>query len=120
VVPQIIGSRAYHDGGLIVITADEAPSSGEYADSSSCCGQPVFPDMTAAGTGRARGHGGGTVGALLLSRYVRGGTTAPQHFNHFSLLRTIEDVFGLAHLGYAALPEEKPLGPGLFLAKPRG
>jgi phosphatidylinositol-3-phosphatase len=119
VVPQILRSKAYHDGGLLVITADEAPSTGEYADSSFCCGQPPFPNLP-AGAGPARGHGGGTVGALLLSRYVKGGTTAQERFNHFSLLRTIEDVFALPHLGYAALPEEKALEPGLFLAKPAG
>ena len=46
--------------------------------------------------------GGGQVGALLLSPYVKPGTTSQEPFNHFSLLRTIESLFGLPHLGYAA------------------
>src|ERR1700722_20165577 len=48
VVPEIMASKAYKQGGLIAITVDEAPSSGELADSSSSCGQPVFPNLPAA------------------------------------------------------------------------
>jgi hypothetical protein len=117
VAPQILGSKAYADGGLIVITVDEAPSSGEFADSSSCCGQPRFPNLASAPTGLSP-RGGGTVGALLLSRYVKGGTTSQEQFNHFSLLRSIEDLFSLRHLGYAALPAVKAFPPSLFTAAP--
>jgi hypothetical protein len=34
VVPEIIASKAYKENGLLAITTDEAPSSGEFADSS--------------------------------------------------------------------------------------
>jgi len=119
VVPEILASKAYHEGGLIVITVDEAPSGGEYGDSSSCCGQPSFPNLAAASTG-GRVRGGGAVGALLLSRYVKGATTNQEAFNHFSLLRTIEDLFSLKHLGYAGLPAVKPFEPSMFTAKPSG
>jgi hypothetical protein len=115
VVPEIMRSAAYRKAGLLVITADEAPSSGEYADSSSCCGQPAFPNLPAAGT---RGQGGGTVGAMLLSPWVKGGVTSQEHFNHFSLLHTIEALFSLRPLGYAALSEEKAFEAGMFLARP--
>ena len=43
VVPEILASPAYHKGGLLIITTDQAPTTGEYADSSSCCMQPRFP-----------------------------------------------------------------------------
>jgi hypothetical protein len=106
VVPEILASKAYKHGGLLVITVDQAPSTGVDADSSSCCGQPTFPALppppALPGGGVARPTGGGQVGALLLSPYVQGGTTNQETFNHFSLLRTIEDLFGLGHLGYAA------------------
>jgi len=98
-----------------VITVDEAPSSGELADSSSCCGQPLFPNVpskSAAGAPR----GGGAVGALLLSPFVKAGTTDEEKFNHFSLLRTIEDLFGLKHLGYAGLSTVKSFEPSMFTA----
>src|SRR5256885_13311244 len=45
VVPEITRSKAFRSGGLLVITVDEAPSSGEFADSSSCCGQPQYPNL---------------------------------------------------------------------------
>lgn len=110
VIPEIMASKAYKQSGLIVITADEAPSEGEYGDSSSCCGQPEYPNFVSSG----RQHGGGTVGALLLSPFVKGGTTVSESYDHYSLLRTIEDVFGLAHIGYAALPAVKSFSAGLL------
>jgi hypothetical protein len=118
VVPQIRRSRAYSHGGLIVITSDEAPSSGEYSDSGSCCGQPAtYPDIP-AGTSPFSGPGGGTVGALLISPYVKGGTTSQEQLNHFSLLRTLADLFHVPHPGYSALAGVKGLEPALFTAKP--
>ena len=113
-VPRILASRPYKDGGLLVITVDEAPSSGEFADSSSCCGQPAYPNLAAAPPSGHTGRGGGAVGALLLSPFIGHASTSQEPYNHFSLLRTIEDVFGLSHLGYAALPAVKPFEPGLF------
>jgi hypothetical protein len=115
VVPRITSSKAYRDGGLLVITTDEAPSTGEFADSSSCCGQPSYPNVTSPAGGL--GRGGGAVGALLLSPFVKGASTSQEPYNHFSLLRTIEDIFKLKHLGYAGLSAVKALSPALFQAK---
>jgi phosphatidylinositol-3-phosphatase len=120
VVPRILASKAYRHGGLLVITVDQAPSSGIYADSSSCCEEPHFPALpppaTLPGGGSLPPAGGGQVGALLLSPYVKAGTTNQETFNHFSLLRTIEDLFGLGHLGYAALPKLEAFGASVFNA----
>jgi phosphatidylinositol-3-phosphatase len=115
VVPEIMGSKNYKNGGLIVITVDEAPSSGEFADSSSCCGQPRFPNIPPAPSGLSR-RGGGAVGALLLSPFVKGATTSQEPYNHFSLLRTLEDLFGLGHLGYAGASGLSSFEPALFNA----
>jgi phosphatidylinositol-3-phosphatase len=118
VVPEILGSKGYKEGGLLVITTDEAPSSGELADSSSCCGQPRFPNLPTAGTPGAGlpARGGGEVGALLVSPFVKPHTTNQEPYNHFSLLRTIEDLFGLEHLGYAASPGVNSFEPAVFSA----
>jgi hypothetical protein len=118
VVPKILASKAYRQGGLLVITSDAAPSTGALADSSSCCGQPRFPNLPPA-TGIAASlppEGGGQVGALLLSPFVKARTISQAPFNHFSLLRTIEDLFGLKHLGYAAGAKVGALEPSLFTA----
>jgi hypothetical protein len=112
IVPEIMTSKAYKHGGLIVITTDEAPSTGEYADSSSCCGQPTYPNLTTTGLRQ----GGGGVGALLLSPLIKGGTTASERYNHYSLLKTVEDIFGLSHLGYAALPAVNSFAASLLNA----
>jgi hypothetical protein len=116
VVPEILASKAYRESGLLVISVDEAPSSGEFADSTSCCGQPLFPNAPAK-TPSGAPRGGGGVGALLLSPYVKGGTTSQELFDHFSLLRTIEDLFGLRHLGYAGLSAVKSFEPSMFTAR---
>jgi phosphatidylinositol-3-phosphatase len=107
---EILASPAFKKDGLLVITGDEAPSSGDFADSSSCCGQPKYPNYTAPGFGQ----GGGQVGALLLSPFIKGGTSDQERYNHFTLLRTIEDIFGVRHLGYAALPVVKSLPVSLL------
>ncbi len=121
VVPEILASRAYKQNGLLVITVDEAPSSGELADSSGCCGQPSFPNTPPTGASVGlRPQGGGTVGALLLSPYLKGATTSQEPYNHFSLLRTIEDLFGLKHLGYAALPTVKSFEAAMFSSRKLG
>jgi phosphatidylinositol-3-phosphatase len=113
VVPEILASKAYKENGLLAITVDEAPSSGEFADSSSCCGQPQFPNLPASATGLSP-EGGGQVGALLLSPFIKTHAVSQEPYNHFSLLRTIEDLFGLSHLGYAAGSKVSSFEPSLF------
>jgi phosphatidylinositol-3-phosphatase len=115
-VPQILASKAYKKDGLLAITVDDAPSSGEYADSSSCCGQPRFPNLPApTGAAALSPPGGGQVGLLLLSPFIKkGGGLAQETYDHFSLLATVEQVFGLGKLGYAGLSEAKPFSASLF------
>lgn len=119
VVPKILSSKAYKQDGLLVITTDEAPTTGEFADSSSCCGQPRFPNLPAPATAApGLAEGGGQVGALLLSPFVKPHTTSQEPYSHFSLLRTIEDLFKLKHLGYAGAAKVPSFEPSLFEAKP--
>jgi phosphatidylinositol-3-phosphatase len=115
-IPEILASSAYKKDGLLAITVDAAPSSGEWADSSSCCGQPKFPNLPAAtGVSALSPPGGGQVGLLLLSPFIKkGGALVQSTYNHFSLLATVEELFGLSKLGYAGLSEVKALSPSLF------
>jgi hypothetical protein len=121
VVPAILDSAAYKQGGLLIITTDQAPVTGPAADSSSCCSQPSFPGIpgnqptgSAPAAAKLPPPGGGQVGALLLSPYVKPHSFDQEPFNHFSLLRTIEDLYGLGHLGYAALPGVKSFDASVF------
>jgi hypothetical protein len=116
VVPEILSSKAYKQNGLLAITVDQAPSSGEDADSSSCCGQPNYPNLPApTGVAKLSGSGGGQVGLLLLSPFIKkGGGLSQETYNHFSLLATVEEAFGLGRLGYAGGSEVKPFSASLF------
>jgi phosphatidylinositol-3-phosphatase len=118
VVPQILASKAYKTGGLLAITVDQAPATGIEADSSSCCGQPRFPGLPLPaplpGGGQLPPSGGGQVGALLLSPFVKAGAVDQDPYNHFSLLRTIEDLFALKHLGYAGAGGVSSFGGSVF------
>ncbi|HUE25583.1 MAG TPA: alkaline phosphatase family protein, partial [Solirubrobacteraceae bacterium] len=44
VIPEIEKSAAYKADGMIAITFDNAPQSGPFADSSSCCNNPTYPN----------------------------------------------------------------------------
>ncbi|HLX87937.1 MAG TPA: alkaline phosphatase family protein, partial [Acidimicrobiales bacterium] len=95
-VPKILSSPAYQQDGMLVITFDEGSFPG---DASACCNEGPGPDSPLPGI---EGLGGGKVGALVLSPFVKGGTVSTTAYNHYSLLGSIEDLFGLARLGYAA------------------
>jgi phosphatidylinositol-3-phosphatase len=109
ILPAIQESFAYKDGGLIVITSAQAPQEGEKADASACCVYPPYPNLPpeveVPPTGPVKETGGGgRVGALLISPFVEPGTSSETYFNHFSLLATIEELFELERIGYAAEP----------------
>lgn len=110
IVPNIEESFAYKDGGLIVITSAEARQEGESPDASACCITPDYPNLEepeseepVTGPVRKTG-GGGQVGALLISPFIEAGTSSETYFNHYSLLVSLEELFGLERIGYAAEP----------------
>ncbi len=112
-VPRITGSAAFKRDGLLVVTFDEAEAEGETADASACCNQAQFPNTPNNG-GPTPGRGGGRVGAVALSPFIRAGTVTSHPYNHFSFLRTVEGLFGLPFLGYAATPDPGSFGADVF------
>ena len=68
--------------------------------------------------------GGGDTGSVLISPYIKPGSTSTVYYNHYSWLRTMEDLFnvgpsspgldGLGHIGYAAQPGLAPFGTDVF------
>ena len=107
-VPRITASRAFRRDGLLIVAFDEAEG-----DSSACCGEQPGPNTPAPG-GQSGGPGGGRTGAVLLSRFIRPSTVSSESYNHYSLLRSVEDFFGLSHLGYAAAAGLRPFGTDVF------
>ena len=96
-VPLILNSPAYKDRGALFITFDEASNS----DTSGCC---------ATGYSQIGLDGGGRIGLLMLSPFGRAGHATDAYYSHFSLLRTVEDAFGInEHLNTASADKEKPM-----------
>ena len=96
-VPRITGSPAYRRGGLLEITFDE--SDGPQSDSRACCGERSGPGSPLPGI---TGPGGGRVGAVLLSPFIRPGTRTATPYDHYSSLASWESALGLPRLGDAA------------------
>ena len=87
-MPAILNSTAYQNGGAVFITWDE----GEGGD--------------------------GPIGMIVLSPQAKGGGYSNSiHYTHGSLLRTVEEIFGVSLLGDAALQSDLS---DLFMPAPVG
>lgn len=122
-IPLIMASDAYQDNGLIVINFDEsdltlqAGANGVLtitAQGLFCCNeQPgpnlaTFPQTTNLAPTVSltfQNYGGDRTGAVLLSPLLKAGTVSNTPFNHYSLLKSLEDIFDTdEYLGYAGQP----------------
>jgi hypothetical protein len=110
-IPKILASPAFRHDGMLVVTFDEAELEGSNADASSCCGEGPGPNSPLPGI---TGLGGGRVGAVIVSRWTRPGRVNATAYNHYGLLRSIEDLFALDHLGYASSPTVSSFGHDVF------
>ncbi|MFI4980186.1 MAG: alkaline phosphatase family protein, partial [Nevskiales bacterium] len=108
-VPQIQASPAYQKYGLLIITFHE--SNGVTSDSYACCGEGPGPKTLLPGL---VGLGGGKVGAVLLSPFIKPGTVTATAYNHYSMLRSVQDIFGLAYLGNAGASGQAGFGSDVY------
>jgi len=107
-VPLILGSAGFNQGnGLLVVTFDEAGTS----DATACCAEQGGPSSPDPGI---FGPGGGRTGAVVISPFTLPGVSNPTPYNHYALLRTIEDIFGLGHLGMAGASGLKAFGADVY------
>lgn len=93
-VDEVTASAAWRDGGLLVVTWDEGDG-----DSG------VDPSTGALGSA-----GGGAVLTVVATPGGTAGRRLPGPYNHYSLLRTLEDAFGLPLLGAAGDPGVRAMG----------
>jgi hypothetical protein len=139
---MIFASPAYQSGKLLVVlTFDESG----FTDSRACaeldqskCNSPTGPNVNNPGyspilgmfkaqvppTATYQYAGGGQVGAVLFNRDLiePGSVNTVGTYNHFSALRSYEDLLGLTeggddgqgHLGFAATAGMLPFGPDVF------
>lgn len=82
-VPKILASAAYKKDGLLIIAFDELAPEAD----------PAAP-----------------VGALLLSKFVTKGATDPFEYSPYSLLKSIEELFGLSYLANARSVKVRSFG----------
>jgi phosphatidylinositol-3-phosphatase len=131
-VPQILASPAYLQDGLLIITFDESNYGTETSTTNTttgqttvnivfqgqpCCNQQPGPNLSSVRPGSFTlvntsklvenlvfdGFGGDQVGALLISPFVKPGTSSSIAYNHYALLKSLEDIYKVnGHLGYAA------------------
>ena len=117
-VTAIMGSPAWKSGlAAIFIVTDEndftnnaATDGWETADG--CCDSPILPPgfqfLNSSGAPDGKVWAGGTYGGGLVPAIVvtnkgkTGGFQSQSPYNHYSLLATVEQVFGLGYLGNAA------------------
>lgn len=111
-VPVVLNSPAYKKDGLLIITFDEADSADPAEDSQACCGEESMPG--APFPAGSNGPGGGRIGAVLLSPFINPGTVSRRPYNHYSLLRSVEDIFGLPHLAGANGAKVRSFGADVF------
>ncbi len=112
-VTTIMSSRAWTRHSAIFVVSDEGDYTGVTANGgwdspAGCCDSPVLPagdpDINAAWPGGL--YGGGLVPAIVID------PSGPRHYvsdvayNHYSLLRTIEDAWDLPELGFTSDHEQ--------------
>ena len=91
-LPAILNSSAFADRGAVIVTFDESI----FSDTTGCCGNSQ----------------GGHIATFVLGPLVStpgGHSSTP--YNHYSLLRTVEDGFGLPCLGHACDATISAFGP---------
>ena len=59
----------------------------------------------------ATNPGGGHIPTIVITNHGPRGVSDPTEYDHYSLLRTIEDAFGLEHLRHAADASILPMAP---------
>ncbi len=86
-VAQIMASQVWKQGhNAIVVTWDEDDFSDSGQPGTGCCGSTV---------------GGGHVATIVITNHGHRHIADDTAYNHYSLLRTYEDAFGLTHLQHA-------------------
>ena len=97
-VPAILDSKDFAKHGALIITFDES----EGGDTRGCCANSA----------------GGKIFTSVISRAVaQPGAHTTTLYNHYSVLRTVEDIFGLDCLGRACDATTQPFGTDVWLVR---
>lgn len=112
VVNQITTSKLWAESGnnAIIITWDEDSNPPDKAQIQSCCG--FDPNSHA-------NFGGGHIATIVITNHASRGIVDHTPYNHYSLLRTTEDAFGIYEYLNSANDTAKGVKPmtNLFVKK---
>jgi hypothetical protein len=133
-IPIILASPAYQADGLLIINFDESNYVATVSGSTVtitfpgnfCCNEQPGPNLapypqtvTAPGYNLVYGnYGGDNTGAILLSPFIKPGTVSTVPYNHYSMLKTVENIFNLPLLGNAQTSGLAPFGTDVFTNVP--
>jgi len=107
-VTTITTSRGWTPNSAIVIVTDENDFTGNeetggWESAAGCCDSPYVeagdPRVSASWPGGT--YGGGLIPAIVVTGNGPRGVVVTTPYNHYSLLTTIENNWGLGHLGHA-------------------
>ena len=126
-IPKIENSAAFNKDGLIITSRTRRRTA---TPARAAASRPATTPRSPAGVGITSGSpgpGGGRIGTLLIGHDVAPGSTSTVPYNHYSLLRSLEDIFGITtggsdgkgHLGYAGAAGLRSFGDDVFQA-PKG
>ncbi|RKP49685.1 alkaline phosphatase family protein [Pararobbsia silviterrae] len=135
-VPLITSSPAFQKDGLLIINFDEssyasAPVITDTSESytftgTTCCSEQPGPNLAAYPQTSSlvydgftvnltkTNYGGDQTGAVMISKFIKPGTVSTVPYNHYSMLRTIETIFGVGYLGYAGQSGLATMGTDIF------
>jgi hypothetical protein len=115
-----MSSRAWSGNSVIFVTADESDYDGSdaadnyYLSTAGCCDSPYLPagDPEISPSWPGGLYGGGSAPMIVISRLGPRHLTDSTPANHYSMLLTIEEGFGLPELGYTSdASQVHPLWP---------
>jgi phosphatidylinositol-3-phosphatase len=122
-VDTIMSSKAWTGNSAIFIVTDENdfnsanPDIDNWDSAAGCCDSPVLPDgyrfqgssgaydgnvLDCPGDAKQCTYGGGQIPAVIVTTHGARGYTSDQPYNHYSLLRTIEENWNLGYLENAS------------------
>lgn len=102
-VGKIMASPTWSEGSAIVIIFDE----DDYMQTSGCCNSPTGEDGGVLG--------GAQVPAIVISSLVSGPVSSSDPYNHYSLLATLQHIWGLGCLANTCGMQGNDLMTSLFL-----
>jgi phosphatidylinositol-3-phosphatase len=133
-VPIILASPAYQADGLLIINFDESNYVATVGaggvtitfPGNFCCGETLGPNLAPYPQSQSAGgytlvygnYGGDQTGAILLSPFIKAGTVSTVPYNHYSMLKTVENIFKLPLLGNAQTSGLAQLGADVFTNVP--